>query len=241
MYHNKFILLIFLFLSLSCDSPVVVDLPHMPPRLVMNGVLQNEEYYTNAIRLSLSSDYLDNKNYPFQNAWVSLYENDQLLETITDSYISQSGWEANYGFLNITLTPGNTYRVEASSDQYETATASYVQPLPVEVDSASLTILGPKPDETRTMETLIRVYIDDPPGANYYILTVWRQEEYNSNPVFRGPVKLTFMDPAYDAESIDSQPWQSQYGLYFLTFTDSKFDGQRKYFDIKSNVFQNFV
>lgn len=233
-----FSLLLFSCLFFACNSPIV-ELPPITPRLVLNGLALTEIPQSDTtgigVKLNLSSSVVDDRAFydPFYNASVSvrLFENNQLLETVTDAIVNDGN--ALYFFDKAIAMPGNTYRVEASSDQFATAMAGYVQPLPVHIDSLSVTVLGPNNDpEFDGTEVLIRVYINDPPEANFYFLSARMQADDSRISCCTRNLSLKFLDPYYASEAMS---YDERTGAQSLSFTDLKFDGQRKYFDLKSN------
>lgn len=228
MIPYKSLLLLFC-LSMSCNSPIV-DLPEIRQRLVLNGVVEPESPY-NDIRLTMSQGILDEPIFSIQNVSVSIFENDQLRETVTKPLVDPT--DASFPIPNVVFTPGNMYRVEATTQSYGAVTATYIQPLPVTIDSLAVTILGPSLIFESSIEVMIRVYFEDPPGANFYFITARMQAEDGTSTCCAAPLILSFVDPSYAEESIEQ--FQSEFGNYDLSFTDVKFDGQRKYFDFKSH------
>jgi Domain of unknown function (DUF4249) len=214
---------------MSCNSPIT-ELPEMPQRLVLNGAAENGKPW--AIKLSVSQGILYNgPDERIENAKLSIYENGQLMETVTS--LSVGGQGPAFNFANAVPIPGNTYRIEAAYKTLEPIYSTFVQPMPVPVDSVSVTILGRNPNPTIGTDIQLRVYIDDPPGPNYYVMTAKKQNEDGR---FAQHLQLTFLDPAYEAESFVFDPNSVR---YIMAFDDSKFDGKKEYFDFSSSYFND--
>jgi Domain of unknown function (DUF4249) len=208
----------------SCQTTDVVNLPFKNPKLVVNCIAQNDSLFS--VTVSSSLGILDSPQFPpDSNASLVLYENDKFIETLT---VKTNKIEARYFSKYIRPKAGNSYRLEATSENYASVSASYVQPLPVKIDTATFQILGNR----FLIDDLIvqfRLEFTDPPEENYYEI---RFIDPNV-PFFTGidyVYNPSFVDPAYDENN------RLYIGKQGVIFSDNYFNGRKAVIDIAANA-----
>ena len=221
----------------SCNPSTTIDLPKNPLRLTLNCIGANGNPWK--ARVTLSMGILEFPNFaPVQNATVNIYENGSLMETLTNGNflsIKDSGppVDCNYGSINFFPVPGNTYRIEVKAALYETISATYIQPLKVELDTLEVTILGPNPSYQYSKNIQFKVTFIDPPEENFYQLMIKAQSEDSLFPQAGAEFGLSFSDPAYkETNDIFYQRY------YPIAFTDSYFNGKKTSLDFESIISQ---
>lgn len=226
---TKLLPFIFLFLmNLSCDTTATIDLPKRPQQLVLNCVAQDSTYNRNlfswVVSLSLSKGILESIPFdPVSNAVIAIYENNKLLVVPIESpfdkgtYYSQSSYPI----------PGKLYRIEATAPPYGTVSASFIQPMTVMTDALEIKILGINPAHEYARDVQFRFFFTDPPGDNYYAISIKRKTEDSPFPGGADVLNLAFIDQAYQEYNTPEA----------LIFKDTYFEGQKTYLDFKSIIF----
>ncbi len=213
---------------LSCDTTATIDLPKRPQRLVLNCIAQDyntRELNSWKVRLSLSKGILG--YLPFDgvsNATINIYENEKLIEAPIESSFDKGSYYSQ----NSHPIPGKTYRIEATAQPYGTVSASFIQPMPVMTDALEIKILGTNPAFEYSRDVQFRVFLTDPPGDNYYAISIKRKTEDSPSPGGAAELNLAFIDPAYQENN-------ERYTAT-LTFKDTYFDRQKTYLDFKSII-----
>lgn len=218
------ITLIFILL-ISCNNISVIDLPESKPRIVLNSSTQDGTNWQIGVTESDGILALAPPFVAIKNATVMIFENDLLSETIENT----SDFEGRYFFKNSYPIPGNSYRVEVTAPEFEGVSASYVQPLAITADSLIVTIIGDSPNNQNGKDVSIRVFFEDPPDDNYYIISIKRKTENDPFPSGAQSLGLTFMDPTYREESGNSKE---------PIFKDNKFNGNTAIIDFRSIIFE---
>lgn len=201
----------------ACDDDrFEFELPVNKPRMVVNFVSVDSQPWAGTLTLSMPILKLpDFEGVP--GATLKVYEDGSLVETLTDAL-----YDPRRGNETTTLsspTPGRTYTIEASTPEYGTATATYMQPLPVPIEKFESKLAGPGPEFNNEEAIEFSVTFVDPPGENFYgieAIAAW-----DSLSLHGQPYTLFFGEPAYQ----NNQPYDMTYGR--LYFDDGYFDGQR--------------
>lgn len=220
---NFFLGILLIATQIACDTTTTVDLPKKNQRLTLNCIAQDNSPWQ--VNLSLSKGILE--VLPFDgvfNATVDIYENDKLVESV----IETTDFEGRYFFQNSFPTPGKSYRIEAKAQPYGTVSAFFKQPLPVIADALEVKILGTNPAFEFSRDAQFRVFLTDPPGDNYYAISITRKSEDSAFPGSAALLNLAFIDPAYRQ---NNEPYSAT-----LTYKDTYFDGQKTYLDLKSII-----
>lgn len=119
MKASKYILLLMLSLVLfSCRKELDYDDLGFEPQMVLNGLIYQDSVMV--INVSRTQSILENnKIFPFlDSAEVQLYENDIYIEDLLFDSIG-------YYHSTITAKANTSYRIEAKTDEIETATAEF--------------------------------------------------------------------------------------------------------------------
>lgn len=119
MKPSKYILLLMLSLVLfSCRKELDYDDLGFKPQMVLNGLIYQDSLIV--INVSRTQSILENnKIFPFlDNAEVQLYENDIYIEDLVFDSIG-------YYHSTIRSKANTNYRIEAKTDEIETATAEF--------------------------------------------------------------------------------------------------------------------
>jgi hypothetical protein len=115
----KNILLILSILTLGCKDEFLLEKRNYEPIMVVDGIISNEEGpYT--IKLSTSSPINTLEKFPYENCIVTLYENTDKSEVLTEiepgKYITSTdgiqGITGNYYSISITTPEGKEYYTE---------------------------------------------------------------------------------------------------------------------------------
>jgi hypothetical protein len=199
----------------------------MPQKMVMNCLTRSDETWV--VELTLSGSILDDLPFkPLLTATVSIYENDILMESV----VNTPDFEGRYFFEHSYPVPGNTYRIEATASPFQTITANFIHPLPVELDSLVVTILGASPEFKDSKDVVVRVYFTDPPGENYYgVKCVFKSEDVQF-PQYTQSFGLILVDPAYSANG------NGALCTLMPTFSDAHFDGTSAFIDFKTLLYE---
>lgn len=213
---------------LSCDDQAIIQLPNKPQLLVLNCITQDSKKWQVGVTLSNGILAVAPPFESVKNATVSIYEDDILMETVTNTTDS----EGRYFFKNSFPVQGKTYRVEVSAAPYKSVSSSFVQPTGVIPDSLTITILSENPDYENGKNVAVRVYFTDPPGDNYYGISIKRKTNDSPFPTGSQALALTFLDPAYEDKTENNE----RYGVDYRTFADAKFDNKQTYLDFKSII-----
>lgn len=222
------LLIILAIQFLSCDDQAVIHLPSKPQRLVLNCIAQDTKKWQVGVTLS---DGILSIAPPFKaikNASVSVYENDVLLETISNT----NDFEGRYFFKNSFPVQGRTYRISVSAPSYESVSSSFVQPMTVTPDSLAVTILSENPAYENGKNVFIRAFFTDPPGENHYGISIKHKTDDSPFPAGSQSLGLTFLDPSYEDKAENNE----QYGSSSRTFTDTKFENKKTYLDFQSII-----
>lgn len=228
MRHSIFIFALFVSI-VGCESTDIVDLPHQEPRIVINSAGLNDNLFRARVTASEDVLSLERVNH-INDATVNIYENDAFVETLT--FIKESIHDEQGQLYKAAIakpTPGNIYKITATSPGYPPVEAEYLQPDIVEVEAFEITVLGPIEDWRSLLlnEALATVGFTDPPGPNYYEILMSSTTDTTKHSFFSGGGELQFIDPAY------KQDRETRYGYDFQVFDDTYFEGQPVKFDFQ--------
>jgi len=225
----------------NMETVVDLDIPEIPPVLVMNGILDTDT----TIRLLVSHSvgaFSNEIPISINNAEVVLYENDIFLDTLNANMDNMMSYYFNNGTFSVdsiqmsyyesSIIPNkNTnYRVEASHQDYPNISANTFIPDDIEIYDIDI--------DTTSNEEKIGFsfsFIDDFNAENYYRIKLfskcykkWENEygEIEIYPYTRGYQEFASNDPSFPSNGI---PWD---GYTFsgsqVVFSDALFNGQEK-------------
>lgn len=183
-----------IILSLTgCEPGDLIDLPTSPRRITILGFNEAGAPWVIGICLTMDLNRFTPDGLP--DAKVVLYEDGNFLEELvfdTADPTSPSGFPSQPEYLkyrpsifrtdyNNVPRPGHEYKIVVEAEGYPTATASYVQPMPVEADitfefrerkmTFGTVSFG---DGRTTIDTTFTTFFDisitfaDPEGENFY-------------------------------------------------------------------------
>jgi len=252
----KIIITFLILTSIGCEK--VIDDPNFSnkqPLITVNSILTVDSTFKVALTKSLS--ILDNDTIIYINkAVVKVYEDNKFLDSLifdekSDCYVSTSA----------TVKAGKTYKIEASANNFPSATVEEYIPMPVEVSKIeTFKRKERKYDDYDTQsndsiyKNIIKVYIQDPADEeNYYILSTYIKNNlinYNTDKLYENLNQLTPL--AFETKSIfleyiandnlfDFTQVSSDEGLnadYAYTgsqaaFTDAAFNGKEINIELK--------
>ncbi|GEM_PF-7117657 len=205
--HLLAIIVVLLFTS--CESfferTAKVDLPEHEPRLALSAAWHAGDAPFSSpfsIFLSRSVGALDEAAPPaVSNASVRLFEDDQLLATLTESSQDPGRYLAQD---TLTLRPGHTYHLEAEGNGLpKITTEPETLPAKIDFDAAPFS----------TNDNRIKISFPNPPGTDYFVCFVnrIRQGTQSNNRIYLKP--SSNQEHAYIQET-------------GLIFDDSYFDNQ---------------
>lgn len=196
-----------LFLATSCFKEV--DLEDLRPesKLVLNSVASKGE----PVKASLSRTWFYTEDYPnitIEDARVSLFVNDRLIEEMTwdveeHEYYSRGNYVSSY-----LPVSGDRIRIEASKDGFKDIVADEVVPgIPPMVNFVAEKIEVHDPYASSTLKNRFKMTIkDDPDAANYYLISFlvatpiyeYDSDDWTKPPVYTGEYywKLPYIDYA---------------------------------------------
>ncbi len=162
----------------SCEKTITVDIPDEGRKIVINSLYDANGNF--GVALS-QSKYILETGYefkPINNASILLYENNQLIETLTE--------ESNGYYYSVTdLKQGNTYKLEAKADNWPMASCESRVPYEPKIDTTYLSVIY---DVSEYYSGIRRIdfdlkFQDDGLSSNYYMLRgeyKTRQQFYNT-------------------------------------------------------------
>ncbi len=185
MFRYILYMVVVLFL-VSCERTVDVDLPPHTPKMVMHCLFSPDSTFQTA--LTISQDILEPSEFNFvTDATLSLYEDDDFLETLTPNDFSFEVWD-NWGFEQTEkegafFTSENvakvdkTYRLEVSAEGFEDIEATTTVPALVEIEEVQTTNVFTEEGEYLD-NAFMNVSFSDPVGDNYYEIRAYADVIY---------------------------------------------------------------
>jgi len=225
MIKRWFIPLQLAALLLACETVVDIDIPRDPAKLVVNSTLVAGEYIK--VHLSESQHILDAQEIKnITGASIDIFEDDKLLTTLPDS--------ANGYYISALFKPllGKTYRLEASKNGYENASAEVYLPLnTAEILSVKLDSVELKGDFNELREyARFSIEIKDNAALEdfYEIAIVIEYYSYIYNYSTNPPTLLDsiFVKSSVYLESNNLELDENQIGGRSILFKDDLFNGK---------------
>lgn len=214
-YSHILLIALLVFFAFGCEKVINVDIPEHTPVLVPNSRFTTDSLWFVHMSKSVSVLQSDDPE-AVENARVEIYEDGVLLDTLTHFgdglYLSMAGASPEVG---------KTYSMIASAPGFESVSAVSAVPAMVEITDVaiedSVSSVGGF-GESYTSE--IRVTFNDPPGPNYYILSL---------------VRTVIAISPFDTFEVQTFPFiwtddpdASEYFTSGIPFRDQLFDGQEK-------------
>lgn len=226
-----------LLLFAACTRDVVLELPHVPPRLVLNcSVLPEEDV---SAFLSKSWFILDTiTDDGVVGGKVQVYINDRLQGTMQPA--ADGKYMGQYVLPGCRVKAGDRLLLKAEAPGFDPVEGETIVPDPLEVlsvDTVRFSQFGYASYEYPCLRLYIR-FRDKPDERNYYRLIVERQTEYRmgdslitTSSMYRSDqyimdwLSLRYEDPVFRATS--TNPAIEQLDGYTCrgTFSDDMFDG----------------
>jgi len=185
MYRYIFYVL-FVFILVSCERTVDVDLPVQESKLVVYSLFTPDSTVNAALTSSIG--ILEDSELNFvTEATVDIYEEDAFLETLTKKDFSflQWGWAEQIEIMGTLFQSENTieadksYRLEVEAEGFESVKATTTVPEVVaieEVSSSNLFVdFG---TENGNNNVSFTVKFTDPVGENYYEIKAYSYNIY---------------------------------------------------------------
>jgi hypothetical protein len=161
----------------SCERDIIVDVPPQPVRLVVNGIIRTNTNFR--VTVGKTAGILDVSNpstYKVTNAFVQLYENNVLKDTL----VYDSAANAYLVKRNTRPVGGRTYLLQASATGFTTATAETVTPNVTAIQSITKRENARKDANGNYLDEVKITFTDDGSTANYYLIKVKRPQSFSS-------------------------------------------------------------
>lgn len=197
-----------LFLLVSCETVIELEMPEHEPKLVVNAVINPDSVFTVDVTASLSA-FSNDEYRPVADARVSLFRAGKYLSDLR--YIGNGIYKAN-----TKPDPLQHYELEVSATGYPTASAATYVPAAPLIHSVQTAVVPPAHSwDYPTLSTSFT--LEDAPGQeNFYYL-----KAYTPDTAWDGEAYLKFV-------SLDSSsPIEHEFSMetrYF--FSDKLFNGK---------------
>src|SRR5688572_14479593 len=226
---GKHIILLILFFS-SCELVTEVDVPAIPPRLVINSLFHPDSSWT--IYISQNRYILDNHAPPPpSNVTISLVNEGGVDITLDDGVIlNDNDLFERYLVFKSTSKPvaGVSYTVSVSAPGFPDAEATAITPSVVELLNARLDSANMIPMNDYSSGSIpIEFTFQDPPGVgDHYILTFlvgmkWRMCDLNRN-----CWEELHWQPGWLTESVEVEAFAELSSNQVEILSDDLFDGK---------------
>lgn len=245
-------LFLLLILPAGCTRDVILELPPVPPRLVLNASVTSGQDVSAC--LSKSWFLLDSVPDDYLPAGsIRVFVNDQFRGTMqcTDIPGDTVLLKGQYALPGCRVQPGDRLCLKAESPGFDPVEASTQIPLDIEILSLDTTRYI-STDGYDSPEANMRIYTtfrDRPGQQNYYRLMVERLTElrrddsvmifsfyswYNYNIDFVNYSRLRYEDPVF--QSVATNPTLEELDALSCrgTFSDQQFDGRE--YTVKSSI-----
>ena len=153
----------------SCEKTVTVNVPVQAPKLVVNGIIQANNPFEVSVGKSEAVLSSNNANsFKVNNAFVQLYENGLLKDTliynsINDSYKVKNG---------TTAAVGKTYKLIAAAGGFVTVDAESITPSNIAIQSIAR-VVNAKTDANGNTQDEVKIkFADNGAETNYYLFKI---------------------------------------------------------------------
>lgn len=231
---NLFLFVLIAIVMSSCQTfEDTNDFPSEPSKLVVNCLFNPDSTWYFEVGRSLS--VLDNAELSYiDNATIKIYENGNLLETITTSTTVVDVWGESLVYYSSNLKPsvGNNYSIVVSANGYEDASAEASMPssVPIEIKQFIIidTTLGQWDaiTEVRSLKASLKVKINDPSGENnFYELRIFSPDTEVYDSINAWSYNYTKTDLYISSGDPSVENANESYSTAVF-FTDELFNGQ---------------
>ncbi len=159
-----FYVCISLFLFSSCEKIIDFDGEIKEPKLVLNGMMINNEILT--IHLSHSLSVIDQSEIQnVTNASVLIFQNGSFLDSL--HHISDGYYKST-----VSIQAGNSYSIKATAPNFKEIEATDIVPTEVIIDSISSWVVASEYED----KLHFKIHINDNANEeNYYIIRVYSE------------------------------------------------------------------
>lgn len=235
---KKMLFALCLLLFASCTRDVVLVLPSVPPRLVLNASVSTDTDVT--AFLSKSWFVLDTvTDDGIADGNIQVFINDRLQGRMQP--VSDSRFTGQYVLPGCRVRAGDRLRLEAGAGGFDPVGGETVIPDPVEVlsvDTVRFTRFGYGGYEYPSIRLYVR-FRDKPDKRNYYRLIIEKLTEfqkgdsvitcssmYRSEPNYTDWLSVVYEDPVFRSTATNPVIEQLDGTTCRGTFTDDVFDGE---------------
>jgi hypothetical protein len=228
----KFNALISLLITFSCQKEIEYKGPGKDPRLVLNGVVENDSVF----RLSLEKTvfFLSNESSEAKYITSGATINVTNLSTNQSYSLNQSNAGNLYEFPFV-VTSDTKYKVSVVHPDYPSIESEMTTTSKVEIISVDTSTVVK--DQQNFLKA--RITWNDPSSENYYMIRV-KSKYYSANQYYEYPYYLLSNDVSVD-NSQNTDIDGSVYPVSDLMFDDKKFNGQTKSIEILFNYNEPYI
>lgn len=227
MKITPFFIAVITLLLLSCEQEIEVDIPHTPPKIMINATLvpyelPNGKYL--GVELRGSRHIFDStSNTLITNALVLLYRDSNFMDTLKYDHVFQF-YPVGYAALDGPMA-GERYQISVSAPGYSDVYSQTIIPQKVYIDKVEIDRIAFK-DEDGLVYSKITLTFNDPLSQNNYYEVVLSDynNEYNPDDYY----ELTTYEP-YVVSEIHYPPVTNVdlRNPKYLLFNDKSFNGKK--------------
>lgn len=180
-----FAFLIIIFTT-SCEKDIIVDVPPQTVKLVVNGIVRtNTNFRVSVSKTAGVLDFPGSSGYRVSNAFVQLYENNILKDTLV--YDSASN---TYSVKRSTRpVAGRTYLLKASAPGFVTAETEAITPNPTPIQSITRRVNVRKDASGNFLDELKITFTDEATPGNHYLFRIRNYRYGGGNTVTYGGIE----------------------------------------------------
>jgi hypothetical protein len=173
---NRFLFFVlFILVFAACEKTVHIDIPQKPPRLVVNGLLEKNQWFELKVGKSRGVLQVNNQvtlqeQYTVKTAEVVVFENNVSIDTL----IYQPSTYSYKSVHNKIVKDGFTYNIKVNASGFTTAEASSI--VPSQMVIAGLTrVRNVRTNSNGNQVDEITIKLNDPfAEKNFYLVQIWR-------------------------------------------------------------------
>ena len=214
----KYFTIVSLFLFISCETIVDVELPKHKPMIVVNSICNPDKPWE--LNVSLSKGILDDDKIEILNkAKIEILGNGNPVSTFNHYYNGTYKSQGAKPKVNI------DYKLRVTSEKYGTVTSNCLIPEPVKIESVTTDTLLNKYGN-KELELSI-TFTDTPNKKNFYSLNILRIENYNSK-TYYNPESFSSNDLLFGSnENVIFEGPDKRFRGNEAFFDDSIIDGEK--------------
>jgi hypothetical protein len=239
----SFLRFIFLVALLCSCNEIKVDIPDTGRKIVINGLITDDEPLNVSISQSayiLDIDGIDALYFDQEdNIKALVYENNKRIDSLTPEKYYEYDWfkvfnKGNFKSASFYPSSGKQYRIEVSGKDFPDASVTTIIPDVVRIEQidTSRIILPPGSFYTHNIGLLCRLVFTDPPDKeNFYMVRMFIYSYFEAphdylNPYSRYGLLFSSNDPVIE------EKLKNINGLQAVAFSDKLINGQKHYLDI---------